>query len=243
MAFIERRLSFHLDWLLLATVLVIVAMGITMIYSATQATTPRLYISQLYALALGLVAMLVALTIDYRTLADKSHWIYALHHPPAALRGSSASSAAARGGGFRSGSSTCSRRSSPSWPWRSCWRSSSARAGAAADRRRPADRRGAAGRPVPADRAAAGPRHGGHAHPGLPGRRATWPACRCAFWAFSRSPACSRRRRLEVRAEGLPEVAHPDVHRPVERHAGRRATSRSRPASPSGPAGCGARGS
>jgi len=75
-AFIERRLTFHLDWLLMATVLVIVAMGITMIYSATQTTTPRLYISQLYALALGLLAMLVALTIDYRTLADKSHWIY-----------------------------------------------------------------------------------------------------------------------------------------------------------------------
>jgi len=75
-AFIERRLTFHLDWLLLATVLVIVAMGITMIYSATQTTTPRLYTSQLYALALGLLAMLVALTIDYRTLADKSHWIY-----------------------------------------------------------------------------------------------------------------------------------------------------------------------
>ena len=76
MAFIERRLTFHLDWLLLVTVLVIVAMGITMIYSATQTTTPRLYTSQLYALALGLLAMLVALTIDYRTLADKSHWIY-----------------------------------------------------------------------------------------------------------------------------------------------------------------------
>jgi rod shape determining protein RodA len=75
-AFIERRLTFHLDWLLLVTVLVIVAMGITMIYSATQTTTPRLYTSQLYALALGLLAMLVALTIDYRTLADKSHWIY-----------------------------------------------------------------------------------------------------------------------------------------------------------------------
>ena len=78
MAIIERRLTFHLDWLLLVTVLVIVAMGITMIYSATQSTTPRLYISQLYALALGLLAMLVALTIDYRTLTDKSHWIYGL---------------------------------------------------------------------------------------------------------------------------------------------------------------------
>lgn len=78
MAFIERRLFFHLDWLLLASVLTIVAMGITMIYSATQATTPRLYVSQIYALLLGLVAMVIALSIDYRTLADKSHWIYVL---------------------------------------------------------------------------------------------------------------------------------------------------------------------
>jgi rod shape determining protein RodA len=77
-AFIERRLFFHLDWLLLASVLTIVAMGITMIYSATQATMPKLYVSQIYALLLGLVAMVIALSIDYRTLADKSHWIYAL---------------------------------------------------------------------------------------------------------------------------------------------------------------------
>src|SRR5262245_475302 len=53
-------------------------MGITMIYSATQATTPRLFMSQVYALGLGLIALLVAVAIDYRTLADKSHWIYVL---------------------------------------------------------------------------------------------------------------------------------------------------------------------
>ena len=76
MTFIERRLFFHLDWLLLAAVLAICAMGITMIYSATQSTAPRLYVSQLYALALGLIALLVALSIDYRTLADQSHFIY-----------------------------------------------------------------------------------------------------------------------------------------------------------------------
>jgi rod shape determining protein RodA len=76
--FIERRLFFHFDWLLLVTLLVICAMGITMIYSATQATTPRLFMSQVYALGLGLIALLVAVAIDYRTLADKSHWIYVL---------------------------------------------------------------------------------------------------------------------------------------------------------------------
>ena len=72
----DRRLYFHLDWLLLASILVLSVMGVAMIYSATQATTPRLYQQQVYALLLGLVALAVALSIDYRTLADKSHWIY-----------------------------------------------------------------------------------------------------------------------------------------------------------------------
>ena len=100
MTFIERRLYFHLDWLLLAAVLAICAIGITMIYSATQSTTPRLYVTQLYALALGLIAMLVALTIDYRTLADKSHWIYvAVARACCSTCCSSASCAAARGAG------------------------------------------------------------------------------------------------------------------------------------------------
>jgi rod shape determining protein RodA len=51
-------------------------MGVLMIYSATQSSAPRLYISQLYALGLGTVALVVALSIDYRTLADRSHLLY-----------------------------------------------------------------------------------------------------------------------------------------------------------------------
>ncbi|HEX6212513.1 MAG TPA: rod shape-determining protein RodA [Methylomirabilota bacterium] len=76
MSVFERRLYFHLDWLLLATILTISAMGLVMIYSSTHVTNPRLYLSQTYALGLGLIALLVALSVDYRTLADKSHWIY-----------------------------------------------------------------------------------------------------------------------------------------------------------------------
>lgn len=72
----DRRLYFHLDWLLIGAILVLSIMGVTMIYSATQATAPRLYLAQLYALGLGLAAMLVVLSIDYRTLADKSHLLY-----------------------------------------------------------------------------------------------------------------------------------------------------------------------
>ena len=72
----ERRLYFHIDWALLVAVLLLTGMGIVMIYSATQSSAPHLYMSQVYALGLGLVAMLVALTIDYRTLTDRSHLIY-----------------------------------------------------------------------------------------------------------------------------------------------------------------------
>lgn len=72
----ERRLAYHIDWALIGAVLALCSVGVLMIYSAGHSAAPGLYVSQLYALALGLVAMLVALSIDYRTLADRSHWIY-----------------------------------------------------------------------------------------------------------------------------------------------------------------------
>jgi rod shape determining protein RodA len=72
----ERRLYYHVDWALLAAIAALCAMGVAMIYSASHSSAPRLYSSQLSALALGTVALLVALSIDYRTLADRSHLIY-----------------------------------------------------------------------------------------------------------------------------------------------------------------------
>jgi rod shape determining protein RodA len=72
----ERRLYFHIDWALVVALLALCGMGVLMIYSATQTSAPRLYISQLYALALGAIALVVTLSIDYRTLADRSHLIY-----------------------------------------------------------------------------------------------------------------------------------------------------------------------
>src|SRR6185503_14293673 len=50
-----------------------------MIYSTSAdptRVTSRLYITQLYAIGLGIVALLVTLTLDYRTFTDKSHLIY-----------------------------------------------------------------------------------------------------------------------------------------------------------------------
>jgi len=75
----ERRLYYHIDWALLIAILALCALGVIMIYSTTSDPTrgtSRMYITQLYAIGLGLGAMLVTLTIDYRTLTDKSHVIY-----------------------------------------------------------------------------------------------------------------------------------------------------------------------
>jgi rod shape determining protein RodA len=74
----ERRLSHHLDWLLLSATLVLSIIGVAMIYSITGGVTgnSQLYITQLYAIVLGCVALMICLVIDYRTLLDKSHLIY-----------------------------------------------------------------------------------------------------------------------------------------------------------------------
>ena len=70
----ERRLYHHVDWALLAAIFTLCAVGVVMIYSTSAGS--RLYVTQLYAIALGLVAMLITLTLDYRTFTDKSHLIY-----------------------------------------------------------------------------------------------------------------------------------------------------------------------
>ena len=78
----ERRLFFHIDWALLTALLAIVCIGIAMIYSTTYVLTadgghagPQVR-TQIYALVLGLCALLVFLAIDYRMLAEHSLFLY-----------------------------------------------------------------------------------------------------------------------------------------------------------------------
>src|SRR4051812_48123944 len=71
----ERRLYFHIDWAMLAAVTAIALIGLAQIYSATGGST-SIYHTQIYGIVLGLIAMIVCLSIDYRSLADKSHFIY-----------------------------------------------------------------------------------------------------------------------------------------------------------------------
>jgi rod shape determining protein RodA len=73
----ERRLYYHIDWALIMAILALCAVGVVMIFSATRTgSNSHLYVTQLYAIALGLAAMVFMLTLDYRTFADKSHLIY-----------------------------------------------------------------------------------------------------------------------------------------------------------------------
>ena len=72
---LERRLYFHIDWAMLAAVLALCLIGLGQIYSATGGPT-SIYYTQIYGIVLGLVALAICLTIDYRSLADKSHFLY-----------------------------------------------------------------------------------------------------------------------------------------------------------------------
>src|SRR6187399_1746442 len=71
----ERRLHFHIDWAMLVALMALCLLGLAQIYSATGGPT-AIYVTQIYGIVLGLVALLICLTIDYRTLADKSHFVY-----------------------------------------------------------------------------------------------------------------------------------------------------------------------
>jgi rod shape determining protein RodA len=75
----ERRLYYHLDWALLAAIVLLCAIGILMVYSTTAGPTlgtSHLYLTQIYAVVIGFGAMGLMLFFDYRTLADRSHVIY-----------------------------------------------------------------------------------------------------------------------------------------------------------------------
>ena len=71
----ERRLYHHIDWALIGAVIAICAIGLAMIYSTTGGAGP-VYWTQVYAVGLGAVALVLCLTFDYRSLADKSHFFY-----------------------------------------------------------------------------------------------------------------------------------------------------------------------
>jgi len=71
----ERRLYHHMDWAMVSALTVLCLMGLAMIYSATGGPT-GVYVTQVYGILLGIVAFVVCLSVDYRSLSDRSHFIY-----------------------------------------------------------------------------------------------------------------------------------------------------------------------
>ena len=78
---VERRLSGHIDWPLVAAVAALTGIGLATIYSVkwdvAHNTAGREFWQQIYALPVGMVALAACLAIDYRTLAQRSFLIYA----------------------------------------------------------------------------------------------------------------------------------------------------------------------
>lgn len=76
---IDRRLLMNVDWVLVGATLVLSLVGVAMVYSATQSgRNPDLYLKQLVLVGLGLVALVVTASLDYRRLADRSMLLYVL---------------------------------------------------------------------------------------------------------------------------------------------------------------------
>jgi len=73
----ERRLYYHIDWLLIAAIAALCGIGVAMIFSTTHAgPNAGLYMRQLYAIGLGAFVFMLCLTIDYRSLAENSLALY-----------------------------------------------------------------------------------------------------------------------------------------------------------------------
>ena len=77
---LERRLYRHIDWLLLGALGLLSAIGVAMIYSTTYDPTtgaagPQVP-TQLWALGIGLVVLIVMLSVDYRWFSQSSPVIF-----------------------------------------------------------------------------------------------------------------------------------------------------------------------
>ena len=71
---LERRLYLHLDWFLLGAIICLLSWAWR--WSTARPAGWRLPTTQIYAIVIGAAAFAVCLAIDYRALADKSHFIY-----------------------------------------------------------------------------------------------------------------------------------------------------------------------
>jgi rod shape determining protein RodA len=76
---IDRRLLYNVDWVLAGSAIALALVGVAMVYSATHSgRSAELYLKQLGLIGVGVVALVVTATIDYRRLADRAMLLYVL---------------------------------------------------------------------------------------------------------------------------------------------------------------------
>lgn len=78
---IDRRLFTNFDWTLLVLVLLISAIGVVNIYSASASYTlagAPYYIKQFYWIVAGLFLVVLACSVDYHLLEDVAYWFYGI---------------------------------------------------------------------------------------------------------------------------------------------------------------------
>ena len=77
---IDKRKFYHLDWFLIMNGLILFAIGMMNLVSATSSPEGMSYtflVKQGLAFVLGIVLILIITYYDYRIIADQSKWIYA----------------------------------------------------------------------------------------------------------------------------------------------------------------------
>jgi len=75
----ERRLYHHIDWAMVGAIVALCLIGLAQIYSTTSPAgggASGIFFTQIWGILLGLVALAIVLGLDYRSLADKSHFLY-----------------------------------------------------------------------------------------------------------------------------------------------------------------------
>jgi len=76
---VDRRLLINIDWFLVGTCLLLSAIGVATILSATHAGRGAgLEIKQVYWVLIGILCLLVAVTLDYRRLTDRALPLYVI---------------------------------------------------------------------------------------------------------------------------------------------------------------------
>jgi rod shape determining protein RodA len=73
---VDRRLLINIDWVLVGACLILSGIGVATILSATYTGRGGFEIKQVYWILLGILALIVSVTLDYRRLTDRALILY-----------------------------------------------------------------------------------------------------------------------------------------------------------------------